>query len=890
VDFRLLGPLQVSSDGRMLELRAKERTLLAVLLLHANETVSSERLIDELWGPRPPASAAKLLATYVWQLRKALGETIVTRSPGYAAVVAPDRLDTTRFDALLAQAQTEEPAGASETLRAALALWRGPALIDVTFESSAREDVARLDDQRLSALERRIDHDLALGRHERVLAELQELVGAHPFRERYRGQLMVALYRSGRQAEALETYRDARRRFVDELGIEPGPELQRLERSILAHDQSLDSPATPGGRAAVKPDPRSASGTNLPRPLSSFVGRERELRDLLTNLRDGARLLTLTGPGGSGKTRLALEAARAVAPELDGDVFWVGLAPLRDPSLVLATIADTVGARDDLPDHIGEREMLLLVDNLEHVIEAAAELASLLAECPNLRLLVTSRERMRVLGELEYPVPPLLGPDAVSLFSKRAQVEPSPEIEALCSRLDNLPLAVELAAARAKALSPAQILERLSQRLDLFQGARDADPRQRTLRATIEWSHDLLTLEERRLLARLGVFAGGCTFDAAAQVCDADLETLQALVERNLVRFSGERYRMLETIREFAAERLSEYGELDSMMERLAGYLVDLANEEGAPLFLGRAAEAYTRLELEHANVRAVVEWAIATKRYEHVAGLAVVLHDKWESRNSFVEVARWTEHALRARGSVADELWPHVLLAAERVRLRAGDRARARALLEEALQVLQHLDPQPYLEAICLSELSMISLEEGHLNESRRLAERSLELRLAHDLVTARALHDLGHIAVIAGDLGAARRFFEEARAPSQGTEFNVAYATRMLAELARRRGEYDEAAMLLDEALHGFAKLGDVDAVAACLKDLAVLAKERGELERAARLWSVGTALAQRERQGSDRLLFPQEIGDLPELEAEVHEPTLEDALALARPRSGS
>ncbi len=262
--------------------------------------------------------------------------------------------------------------------------------------------------------------------------------------------------------------------------------------------------------------------------------------------------MTLTGPGGTGKTRLALEAAATLVPSYKAGVFWVGLASLRDPALVGETISQTLGAKDGLAEHIGEREMLLLLDNLEQVVEAAPELSELLQACPNLTLLVTSRELLRVAGEVEYPVPPLASPEAVALFCARAQLESSDEIAELCARLDNLPLAVELAAARTKALSPAQILERLSSRLDLLKGGRDADPRQQTLRATIEWSYDLLSAAEQELFARLSVFAGGCTLEAAEEVCDADLDTLQSLVEKSLAPLYQERYWMLETIREFA--------------------------------------------------------------------------------------------------------------------------------------------------------------------------------------------------------------------------------------------------------------------------------------------------------------------------------------------------
>ena len=259
---------------------------------------------------------------------------------------------------------------------------------------------------------------------------------------------------------------------------------------------------------------------------------------MLSGIEQGARLITLTGPGGTGKTRLAIEAATSLVGSYKAGVFWVGLATLRDPALVTETIAQTLGAKDDLAAHIAERELLLLLDNLEQVIEAAPELSALLAACPNLTLLVTSRELLRIPGEVEYAVPPLAEPEAVALFCARSQLEPSDEIAELCARLDSLPLAVELAAARTKALSPAQILERLSQRLDLLKGGRDADPRQQTLRATIEWSYELLSPAEQQLFARLSVFAGGCTLEAAEEVADADLDTLQSLVEKSLLRFS----------------------------------------------------------------------------------------------------------------------------------------------------------------------------------------------------------------------------------------------------------------------------------------------------------------------------------------------------------------
>jgi WD40 repeat protein/DNA-binding SARP family transcriptional activator len=404
VEFRVLGPLQVAENGHLLELgAAKERTLLAVLLLHANETVSTERLIDELWGERPPASAAKLVATYVWQLRKVLGGVIVTRSPGYVAVVPPEQLDVGRFELLVAQAQREQPAEAAATLREALELWRGTALEDVAFASSAREDVARLEDQRLSAVAQRIDHDLALGRHESVLAELQALVAAHPYRERYRAQLMLALYRSGRQSDALETYREARRRFVDELGIEPGPELQRLERSILDQDPALDLPATATPPGADLPDRRTRSLRNPYKGLRpfeeadapDFFGREALTEQLVARLAE-TRFLVVVGPSGSGKSSVVraglIPALRNGA--LPGSERWhvvelfPGAYPLEELEAALLRIA--VNPPTSLLEQLeaDERgllravkrvlpgdgsELVLVVDQLEEVFTLVAD-------------------------------------------------------------------------------------------------------------------------------------------------------------------------------------------------------------------------------------------------------------------------------------------------------------------------------------------------------------------------------------------------------------------------------------------------------------------------------------------------------------------------------------
>jgi len=417
------------------------------------------------------------------------------------------------------------------------------------------------------------------------------------------------------------------------------------------------------------PPLKTISNTNLPRPASSFVGRERELEEVLGRIEGGARLVTLTGPGGSGKTRLALEAATSLVPDYKAGVFWVGLASLSEPKLVTETIAQTLGAKNGLDEDIGEREMLLLLDNLEQVIDAAPELSALMAPCPNLTLLVTSRELLHVQGEVEYAVPPLAEGEAISLFCERAQTAPNEEIGQLCRRLDSLPLAVELAAARAKALSPRQILERLSQRLDLLRGGRDADPRQQTLRATIAWSYDLLSEAEQRVFCSLSVFAGGCTLEAAEEVANAGLDSLQSLVEKSLLRVSDERFWMLETIRAYGLEQFASDAACDEVRDRHATQFLELAEHVDLALRYSDDAGSYDDLDLELANLREAITWTRACGRSEVLLRFAAALWRFWSARGYVSEGRAVMEEA----GQDKDEVPPQVLLGRCTLRLLAG-------------------------------------------------------------------------------------------------------------------------------------------------------------------------------------------------------------------------
>jgi DNA-binding SARP family transcriptional activator len=412
MEFRILGSLEVRADDGPLALGgAKPRGLLAVLLLHANEPVSAERLAVALWGDDAPTGAVKTIQVHVSRLRRALGDpaVLVTTPAGYELHVAPGALDADRFAELSAAGHAAladgAPDRAGRLLREALALWRGPALAEFAFAGFAQDEIRRLEDERLAAIEARVEADLAVGRHAELVGELQELVARHPLRERLHGQLMVSFYRSGRQADALEAYRRARDVLVDQLGIEPGPELRAIERAVLVQDPELD-PA---------PAERATAG-RIPAPPTPIVGRKADLAALRRALdaRDG-RLVTLVGPGGVGKTRLALELAREFGDRFDDGAHFVTLAPVRGDEHVASTLTRELGvvllpsesAEDGLARHLADRHALLVIDNFEHVLGAAPLVADLLAATTRLRILVTTREPLRLRAERLVQLDPL---------------------------------------------------------------------------------------------------------------------------------------------------------------------------------------------------------------------------------------------------------------------------------------------------------------------------------------------------------------------------------------------------------------------------------------------------------------------------------------------------
>jgi predicted ATPase/class 3 adenylate cyclase len=610
--------------------------------------------------------------------------------------------------------------------------------------------------------------------------------------------------------------------------------------------------------SASFPPLKTIANTNLPRPASPFVGRERELEAVLAHIAGGARLLTLTGPGGSGKTRLAIEAAASLVPDYKAGVLWVGLAALRDPALVTDTIARTLGARDGLAEHIGERELLLLLDNFEQVIAAAPELSSLVAACPKLALVVTSRELLRVQSEVEFAVPPLADSEAIALFCERAGVEPSSEIGELCTRLDSLPLAVELAAARTKVLSPAQIIERLAGRLDLLKGGRDADPRQQTLRATIEWSYDLLSEDEQRLFRYLSVFAGGCTLEAAEAVTGADLDMLQSLVEKSLLRFTNERYWTLETIREFAAQRLDER-ETNAARRRHRAYMVALAEAYAHELHTARESATSKQLAPDYANIRAAVSYAFAAREPDDVGRLLGSLYPFLISHGHLAEVRDWTEAALADRDRLSERGLTDTLVGGGEIARFAGDLGRAIELKEELASAPGDAQ-RPNWRAATLADLSEIALEQGDFAAARRYAEESAAVGGG-----ARVALCFAELALRLGELTEAESYGLVALAGHGEGSFNHACGLEILGEAARRSGDVMLARRRFHDGLQSFAELGDGGGMGDCLDGLARISAAAGDSERAGRL--AGAAERLRGERGRRPIRSDVPLPDAPE-----------------------
>lgn len=794
MEFRILGPLEASVGSRPVALGGeKRRALLAMLLLHANEAVSAEQLAVALWGEDAAADAIRTVRVHVSRTRAALqdADVLVTEPSGYRLRVAPGELDADRFEALLHKGRRElddgAPAAALHTLEAALGLWRGDVLSDLAYEAFAQPAIARLEELRWDAIEARNDAHLAL---ERPDAVLECRIERAPLRERLVEQRMRALYAVGRHVEALAVYHDARRRLDEEFGLQPGPALRELERAILAHE--LPAP-----------------GPELPRPLTPTLGRS-GLLDALTALVRTRRLVTVTGPGGVGKTRVAIDAAHAVAAAFPDGVHFVDLARVADPADVPGAVAAATGVtplpgerhEDALIRRLRTTRTLLVIDNAEHVIEAAPVLGRLTAACARVHVLVTSREPLRLAGEHCVPVPPLAEVDAVALFVERArQRRPhfgltdanAGAVAELCRRLDGLPLAVELAAARVAVLEPEQLVTRLADLLPLLEGgSRDAPERQRTMRAALDWSFALLSPDEQSAFRALAVFVGGADVDAVEAVTGASLTVVDALVAKSLAAVRHGRVTVLEVVRRFAAaqgvpdavrrrhaehylalaERLApevrvtgrRVGEMDRELGNFRAALDHGAGDGDLALRLASALEPYWTATCREAEGAALLDRALHLPASDHVLGRARIARAILLRRDAMRESVADADAALALCRRAGDR--EGCCRALDLVAAHAsyfGDHERARTAAAEERALAEALgDPALVATAVMRQSWSVGTFAEGRAfaDEAIPLLRRCGNLRGIVELSAG-----LVGGALTAGDLDGAAEAAEEGR-----------------------------------------------------------------------------------------------------------------------------
>ena len=968
VEFGILGPLEVRDDGRLLPLRqGRPLSLLTALLLRLGKVASVDALVEEVWGEQVLADAVNALQVQVSYLRRTIGlgsgagrPALRTVGAGYLLDVEPDSLDAHRFEFLIREAAARlaapRPVDANvalEELRAALGLWRGEPLQDLRAAPSAVAETVRLQELRAAALEYEIDARLALGEHELAVPALRQLITEYPLRERLRAQLALALYRSRRQAEALREVDATRRFLVEELGVDPGRELQQLHRALLEQSSEIDwRPPS----VAVPPEP--APRSRLPATTSRLVGREQELERIHEVLADN-RIVTLTGAGGAGKTRLALAVAHAEAARRP--VWLVELAELNDARVVPYEIAGAVGVAAEadpfeaLAVGIGERPGLLVLDTCEHLVDACATAARrLLRDCRALTILATSRQPLAVAGEVAWPVPPLglsrpgaslpeiKDSEAVRLFRDRARAtRPGFEVDEtnadsvaeICRVLDGLPLAIELAAARTKVLSPAAILARLDDRFALLHKiGTAADVRQQSLRAAIQWSYDLLDEDHQRFFDRLGVFAGRFSLDAAARVAgdglgSDPLELLTTVVDRSFVVLDGEdSYRLLDSLRAFAVEQLdAEPADGAAARAHMAGWLAEFCEARDTHQRVIDDDSVLAELRGVMPNVRAALDWCFTTGDRMTGVRLVAALVWFWGSVGANEEATRWLGRALETRG-LDDEQGARLLEGVAMHSFASGDIDAGRRAAEEAARLWARAGT-PGRGFAALIYRSLADRARGDLDVAAETLDRAVDIAIrnysnwavavasywraavaadqADDLLAERLLeearwraewagdrratgaviHQLGRIALRSGDPVRALDLARQALAIHEdvGWKAGIAAAYDAIGRALVAGGRPAEAITEHRRGLQRAVAFGSPHAVAKALEGLAEAMAEAGDLDRAAEMLGTADAL----RQDSATPANPTQQRAVSSLVASLRDRLGADAVEAARQR---
>jgi len=911
MDVRILGGLEVLRDGTQIDLGPpRQRVLLARLLINPGETVTTDRLVEDLWPGDVPDTARHALHVYVSKLRAALGpdrDRLTRRNTGYRLSIDPDELDAARFVKQVAQGRASldrgDPDTAHAQLESALGMWRGPVLADIADEEFIRAETVRLNEVRLVALEQRVAAALELGLHDALVEELRDLTSQHPFRERFWEQLMLALYRCGRQAEALRVFQTARTQLAEELGIEPGPALRHLEERVLAQDPSLDLADTPDS---------STAPNNLPLLRTSFIGRRRDL-ELGSKLLSESRLLTLTGPPGSGKTRMAIRLAADHVDEFPHGTFFVPLAAVTESNLIDTTIARTLGLREipgeepveGLKAFLRNRRTLLLLDNFEHLIEGAPLISELLNAAPQIKILVSSRSALGLTGEQEFPITPLAVPavgepfdpadmqayDAVALFVARARgSDPNfdldsvnaPAVAEVTARLDGLPLAIELAAARIRLLTPQDLLARLGQSLAVLTGGpADAANRHRTLRNAIAWSYDLLEPDEKILFRRLGVFRG-FTLTAATAVTDLPEEAVFAgvdsLLSKSLIYRHADvgeaRFAILETLREYALEQLDAAREREEAIRRYTAFFCRLAEECEPELTRETQHVAMQVLSRELDNIRHALVHALDADDPDPGLLLTGCIWRFWQSTGHLAEPIRWME-ALLASERASDPARAKGLTGLAGLAYWQGNPTKALGRYEEVLDIFRGLGDR-HGEAETLYGMSLSATWTGDVDAGERLAD---EARSVFEEIGAR--EGIGEVymaqALMAhrrGDHAAARPLWEASLAISRDVGNHTLATTQLvgIAICAFHAREIEEAVQIALEALNEATDQENIPIASWMLDFIAAFAVSVAP-EEAVRL--AGAVDSFRQEAGGGMELEPLEIEDARTVASRVLDP---------------